>query len=247
MKRWSVAAVGLAAYGLAALISAPATLIDAGLTRISDGRLRLVATQGTLWSGSGQIEMRDLPGRSLFAKSLAWRVLPESLLRGHLVCDVELGQPAKSFAVTISPFRIALENADIGLPATALGLVVPRLAPLGLGGDLLLHVDSLSVEREQTRGKLALQWHDAASVLTPIAPLGDYELNVDGEDAIVHGLLTTLRGPLQLDGKASWNRGDDADFPVTARVPPQYLQQLGPLLQLVAVERSPGTFELQLK
>lgn len=247
MKRWRLAAIGLAFYALAVIAHAPATLVDAGLQRISHGKLRLAEAQGTLWSGSGQIEMRDSGGRSGVAKSFAWHVLPESLLRGHLVCKVELEQTAKPFMVTISLYKIELANADISLPATVLGLGVPKLAPLGLTGDVLLHIASLSIERKRMQGNATLQWRDAGSALAPISPLGDYELNLDGDGATAHALLRTMQGPLQLDGKGSWVSGDNPDFIAIARVLPQHQQQISPLLRMIAVDRGDGSFELKAK
>ena len=147
VMRWSLLAIGLGAYALALIATAPATLADAGLQGASDGRLRLAEAQGTLWSGTGQIEVRDAGGRSGVAKSLAWRVLPESLLRGRLVCEVGLEQATTRFPVTISFSRIELADADITLPATALGLAVPELAPLQLTGDMKLHVARLVIGR----------------------------------------------------------------------------------------------------
>lgn len=247
MKRWHLAAIGLAVYAAGIIASAPATLVDAGLQRMSQGKLRLVAAQGTLWSGSGQMEMRDPGARAGVAKSLAWRLQPESLLRGHLVGEVRLDQPGKAFPVILSLSGIELANADISLPASALGLGMPALAPLGLTGDVLLHIAALSVERTQVRGRATLQWRNAGSVFTPISPLGDYELNFDGDGAAVQVLLHTLQGPLQLDGKGSWAIGARPDFLAIALVPPPQLDQLGPLLRLIAVERATGRFELQLK
>jgi general secretion pathway protein N len=201
MKLRYLIAIGLFVYAVAVIATAPATLIDAGLQRTSDGRLRLAEAQGPLWSGSGQIEVRDSGGRIGVAKNVAWRFLPESLLRGHLVCEVGLDQSAKRFPVTISLSRIELANADISLPARVLGLGVPKLAPLGLTGDVLLHVASLTIERKEMRGNATLQWRDAGSVLAPISPLGDYELRLDGEGATVHAYLRTIQGPLRLEGK----------------------------------------------
>ncbi|MGH8768079.1 MAG: type II secretion system protein N [Burkholderiales bacterium] len=247
MRRWSLLAIGLGAYALALIATAPATLVDAGLQRASHGRLRLAEAQGTLWSGSGQIEIRDAGGRIGVAKSLAWRFLPESLLRGRLVCEVELDQSARRFPVTISLSRIEIANAEISLPATVLGLGVPKLAPLGLTGDVRLRVASLSIERKEMQGNATLQWRDAGSVLTPISPLGDYELRLDGEGATVHAYLRTIQGPLRLEGKGSWANGNHPVFLATARVPAQHQQQLAPLLRLIAVERGEGSFELVLK
>lgn len=247
MKRWSLLAIGLGAYALALIATAPATLVDASLQRASAGRLRLAEAQGTLWSGTGQLEIRDSGGRTGVAKTLDWRVMPGSLLRGHLVCEVGLEQAAKRFPVTISLSRIDLANADINLPAAVLGLGVPKLAPLGLTGDVLVHVTALSIGRSATRGSATLQWRSAGSALTPVSPLGDYELRIEGEGPVVRAALLTLQGPLQLDGKGSWTHGDSPAFLAIARVPLQHQQQLAPLLRLIAVERGDGSFELQLK
>jgi len=246
MKRRYMIAIGLFVYATAVIATAPATLIDGSLRRASEGRLRLVEARGTLWSGSGQLEVRDSGGRSGIAKTLAWRFLPESLLRGRMVCDVELDQSGKRFPVTISLSRIEIANAEIILPAKVLGLGVPKLAPLGLTGDVLLRVANLSIERKEMQGNATLQWRDAGSVLTPISPLGDYELRLDGEGATVHAYLRTIQGPLRLEGKGSWENGRHPVFLATAYVAAQHQQQLGPLLRLIAVDRGEGSFELQL-
>lgn len=245
MRRWPLA-VGVGIYALALIATVPATLADAGLQRASDGRLRLAEAQGTLWSGTGQLEIRDTGGRTGLAKRLEWRLRPGALIRAQLAYEVELDPGPRPFPVTISWSRIQLANADISLPAAALGLGVPKLAPLGLTGDVLVHVTGLSIGRAGMEGNATLQWRAAGSTLTPVSPLGDYEVRLDGEGMTVHAYLRTTEGPLQLDGKGSWTNGRRPTFLATARVPPQQQQQLAPLLRLIAVERGEGSFELQL-
>ena len=245
--RWLLLGIGIGAYAIGLIATAPATLVDAGLQRASDGKLRLAEARGTLWSGAGQIEIRAAGGRTGVAKSLAWLVRPASLLRGHLVCEVELDQAAKRFPVTLSFSRIELAGADINLPAAVLGLAVPKLAPLRLTGDARIHVESLSVGRSGMQGNATLQWLAAGSALTPVSPLGDYEVRLKDEGATVHASLRTLQGPLQLDGQGSWAKSGPPAFLATARIPPQHQQQLAPLLRLIAVERGEGSFELQIK
>jgi len=144
MSRWKLLAVGLGAYVLALLATAPATLADAGLRHASQGRLRIAEARGTLWSGSGAIELRAAPGQAGVAKSLAWRVVPQSLLRGQLVCDLKFAEASAGFPLTLSLSGIELANAEIRLPAALLGIGVPKLAPLGLTGEVLIHVANLS-------------------------------------------------------------------------------------------------------
>jgi general secretion pathway protein N len=164
-----------------------------------------------------------------------------------MVCEIQLEQDGKAFPVTVSPSGIEIANADISLPAAVLGLGVPRLAALGLTGDMSLHIPRLLLGQRQAWGTLELRLRDAGSAFTPISPLGDYEFNLAANGAEVEVLLQTLQGPLQLDGKGSWAIGNTPDFLAIAQVAPQHLEQLGPLLRLIAVERGAGRFELQFK
>ena len=247
MKRRYLISTGLLVYIFALIASAPATLMDGSLQRISQGQLRLVEAQGTVWSGAGNIELRDAGGQTGIAKSITWRMLPTSLLRGHIVYEVGMAADTQPFAVTVSLSQIALTNADISLPATVLSLGIPKFEPFGLSGDLLLHIDHLSIGNKQTQGKLIVQWRNAGSALTANTPLGDYVMNVDGDGATTHVVLRTIHGLLQLNGKGSWATGGKPDYVVTAYVPPQHQQQLSPLLRLVATERSAGNFELNFR
>jgi general secretion pathway protein N len=242
--RWVLAAFGLGVYAVALIALAPATLIDAHLQAASEGRLRLAEARGSLWSGAGWIEVRDAQGRAGVARRLAWRVLPVSLLRARLVAEVELDQAAKPFAVSLSASRVEISSADIRLPAAALGLGVPALAPLRLSGEVLVSIALLTLERGSVLGDATLRWRAAGSALTPVAPLGDYEVRLTAVGAAVHGALSTLEGPLRLEGKGSWSSGAAPSFLVTARVPAEHQEQLAPLLRLIAVERGAGSFEL---
>ncbi len=223
---------------------APATLADAGLRDASDGRLRLAEAQGTLWSGAGQLEVRDPSGRTGMATRLAWRLQPDALHRAQLAYEVELGPNIQPFLTTISWSRIEIANAGVSMPAAALGLGVPKLAPLGLTGEVLIHVASLSVTRDGMDGAATLRWRSAGSALTPVSPLGEYEVRLTAAGRAVHAALSTLAGPLYVEGNGAWSSGAPPDFLAVARIPERVRDQLAPLLRLIAVERNPGDFEL---
>ena len=244
MKRWIQAAFALAAYVAALVAFAPATLIDARLQRMGEGTLRLAEARGSLWSGAGWIEVRDAHGRAGIARRLSWRVQPVSLLRGRLVADVELDQADKRFPVAISLSRLEVGAVHVRLPAAALSLGMPRLAALRLTGDVLVDISQLSLEPGRVQGAATLQWRAAGSALTPVSPLGDYEVRFSAAGPAVHAALRTLVGPLQLDGKGTWSHGARPKFAATARVPAAQQEQLAPLLRLIAVERGAGRFEI---
>jgi len=247
MKRRTLAAALGGCYVLALIATAPATLLDARLHDASGGRLRLAEARGTLWSGSGQLEVRDERGRAGLAKPLAWRFLPADLARARIGYQVALDPAARPFPVAIFWSRIELSDADIELPAAALAHALPRLAALGLSGNLSVHVPRLSIGSGATRGSATVQWRGAGSALSPVAPLGDYELRIAGEGPTIRASLQTLQGPLQLDGGGIWANGRPPEFLASARVPSELYPRLAPFLRLITVERPDASFEFRLQ
>lgn len=245
-RRMLSAGLGLA-YAVALVATAPATLIDARLKEASEGRLRLAEARGTLWSGTGQLEIRDERGRAGLAEQVRWRFLPTALLRARLGYEVGLDTAPQAFPVALSWSRIEIRNAEIGVPAAALGHLVPKLSTLGLTGNLSVHIGRLSVGRSGTQGSATVQWRAAGSALSPVTPLGDYELRVSGDGPTVRTSLATLAGPLQLDGQGTWAEGRAPEFLATARMPAEFYPRLAPFLRLVSVERSEGRFEFRLQ
>lgn len=247
MKRWMLLGTLGGFFALALLATAPATLLDAKLQDASDGRLRLAEACGTLWSGAGLIEIRDERGRSGLAQPVAWRFLPFGLMRARLAYEVELDRGSRPFPVALTWSGVELADADISLPAMALGQAVPRLAALGLTGDILLQIPEFVIGRSAVRGSATMQWRNAGSALSPVSPLGGYEFRITAEGATIRTVLHTLQGPLQLDGNGSWTTGGQSGFRATARMPAELQPQLAPFLRLIAVEGGDGSFELQLK
>lgn len=241
---WSAPVCGFAAYAAVLLALAPATLIDARLQAASEGRLRLAEARGSLWAGAGWIEVRDAQGKAGVARRIEWRVLPGALLRARLAAQVTLEQAARPFQVSLSTARLEITDAALQVPAAAIGLAAPALAPLRLAGEVRVHVAQLSLERGAMHGEATLQWRGAGSALTPIAPLGDYEVRFKAAGTTVHGALRTLEGPLELEGAGNWSGGAAPSYRITARLQAQHHDQLAPLLRLIAVERSVGSFEI---
>ncbi len=238
----------LGVYALGLVATAPATLLDAALRSASEGRLRLAEARGTVWSGTGQLEAGDALRRTGVAKPVAWRFVPQSLLRARAVFEIGTEDSSRRFPLALAPSRIEIADAEVGFPADLLGLAVPKLAPLRLTGELTLRVARLSiVDRGGVQGGATLQWRAAGSALTPVAPLGDYELRFEGDGSTVRVSLRTLEGPLSLEGSGSWAPGGNPAFLATARAAPEYRERLEPLLRLIAVERGEGSYELQLK
>jgi len=247
MKKWPLVVAGFLIYIITLFVTAPATLIDIQLQNISNNQLHLAEAQGTLWSGKGQIKILDASGHAALTKKVAWRFQAKELLHAHLAYEVNFNQDSyKPFPLTISWSRIELENIEFNLPAEIVGLGLPKIAALGLTGDVFIHILKLSITGNQKQGTANLQWHHAGSTLTPVSPLGDYELYIEAAGSATHSTLRTIQGPLQLDGKGTWDDGQPSGFLATAHIEAAFQQQLAPFLRLIAVEHTDGSFALQL-
>ncbi len=249
--RWRAPGAGIAAsaavlcvYSVCLLALAPATLLDAGVRRASDGRVRLAEAHGSLWSGIGQIEVRDATGTKGIGRPLSWRFRPQALLYARLGFDISIAGATKPFSLTLAPSRLEIADADFDLPAAALGVAVPRLALIAPTGDLFVRIAKMTASGREISGDAILEWRAAGSSLAPVSPLGDYELRVDGTAGGFNFNLRTLKGPLYLEGKGT-GAGPRA-FLATARIDPPLREKLAPFLRLIAVERPDGIFELQI-
>lgn len=243
--RWRWIAAGAAIYLAALVVSLPATWLDAGLQRASDGRLRLAAATGTVWSGSGQLQVRDVAARQSWSRPVSWHWQPGGLLRARVTYVVSLDPDRAPMTVAMSWSQIEANGIDLALPAAAVGLGVPALAPYGLVGELHVKAAHLVLARHAIFGKAIVQWRGAGSALAPVQPLGDYDMHLTAEGPAIRVSLSTLTGALQLDGSGTWAYGSRPAFLATAYVAPPFQQRLTPFLRLFAADDGTGTFRLQ--
>ena len=234
-------AAGGALYAAALAMLAPATLLDAAASHASDGRLRLTAAQGTLWSGRAEMALRDR-ANDVRAGPISWRLRGLTADPG-LAFEVTAG--ARPFVTRVSLSRIELSQAALSLPARALAIAMPKLATIEPTGEVSLRISRLALTREGASGEATVEWTNAGSALTKVAPLGAYEMRVAHTGAALEATLRTLRGPLELEGRGGWMPGREATFAAVARVTTRE-SELKPLLGLIGVPRGDGTFELKL-
>lgn len=236
---------GLGLYCFTLLAGAPAVLLDTALGRASDGQLRLVQAEGTVWSGSGQLELRTTRGLHRLSLPTRWQLHPRALLTGRLAFKITLAAQPEPFEMSLRVARFELRQLTLQLPVSRLASSDPGLSALGLDGEIGIAIARLSISRDGIDGTGLLHWRKASSQLSPVSPLGDYQLRFDGDGHAMRLYLQTLRGPLQLDGIGRWMPGETPEMSATARIPTASRSQFAPLLRLVARERADGSFAFE--
>jgi general secretion pathway protein N len=195
----------IAAVLLTAVVFAPA----AWLGDLVQARTpaRLVHAQGTLWHGSALLAVSDGRQARLLPDRLSWRVTWSQLLSGRI--GVSLHHPALQPALEIltDGRSLRMEPAQAQVPAALLAALGAPFNTMRPGGTLRARWDALELERGRMAGLIQLDWENAQSALSAVAPLGDYRVVALGQGASAEAKLTTLKGPLLLQGQGRLERG----------------------------------------
>jgi general secretion pathway protein N len=228
---------------LTVLVFLPAAWLGPLVEKQTGGRLTLGDAQGTLWRGSafvggapglGGAVTPLLPGR------FAWRLSPLVLLgqvRMALSNPEALSQPVR-LEGSWSQWQVS--PGELLLPAEGLAGLGAPLNTLVPSGTIRLKWNMLDLMRQQqmvaVNGRTVLSMTDMGSRMSPIKPLGSYEMAMDWRGQQADMSLRTVRGALLLSGKGALRNGR-LQFSGQAAAAPGYEESLGNLLNLLGQRR----------
>ncbi|SFV10230.1 type II secretion system protein N [Pseudoduganella namucuonensis] len=236
---------------LAALLGAAATLLlffpaawmSSMVEKQTGGRLTLGDAQGTLWRGSAFIGGAASAGGAvtpLLPGRFAWKLSPLALagvVDLELANEQALAQPV-NFNGGWTQWR--LSPSALLLPADGLAGLGAPLNTLAPSGRVKLSWTTLELalqgDRVDVNGRTTLEMADMSSKLSPIKPLGTYQLALDWRGQQAQLELHSLKGPLLLSGKGSLQNGR-LQFSGQAQAADGYEQTLGNLLNLLGQRR----------
>lgn len=242
MRRVLLALLFAAIFVTGLVAFAPAALMGAVLERASGGMLTLAQTKGSLWQGSGVALLRQKSGYQTLG-SYRWH-----LKVFNAAFQVQAGEAAP-MTVRYIPLagRINVDKLHLTLPASIISVAAPQLGPYQLQGSFEARSDHLTLSAGGMDGQIDVDWLHAASALSPIRPLGDYRIVLQGNGTVLDAQLSTLSGKLQLDGKGSFDTTNGMRFTGTAQAAPGTAAvELNELLHHIGPEIRPGVFTLAL-
>jgi len=242
LRLWGAAGALLGVL-VALVVFAPASWLAQGLASVTEGRLLITDTRGSIWNGSGVLvltggtsshDAASLPGR------LNWTMGPRGfggmVLKASQDCCIN-----SELQLLIKPGLISVDNrADwlLRWPAGVLAGLGTPWNTLQLGGSLRVQTRDFRLERKGSQwlpaGQLDLDLVNLSSRVSTVAPLGTYRLNVIAEPAGQGTLrLSTLGGPLLLSGQGSFGAGSKPRFQGEASSAPGREAALDNLLNII--------------
>ena len=229
-------------FAVLLLISAPASLLDLAVRRISEDHVSLANCQGTVWQGSAVPVLS--PDKSYPLATLSWQIKPQAWLFGQFKFLISWDASTTPMELTIEGKRLVLEHVMISMPAELIGDLSPFLKPAELGGNLRIESPQLEFKNGQLQGRVTAHWSQASSSMSAINPFGDYQIGIEAVNDEIHGVLSTQSGALRLDGLGSWSPAKHFKFNGTARAAEQ--GNLNELLHHLGPETTPGVYQISL-
>jgi general secretion pathway protein N len=237
---------GLVTISVTLLVFCPAAWMAALVENQTGGRLTLGDAQGTLWRGSafiGGAPSGADPVTPLLPGRFSWRLSPLALL-GQIDIDLKnaeaLSQPVQ---LTGSWNQWRLSQAEVSLPAERLAGLGAPLNTIRPSGRMRLSWTPLQLARQgnviDVNGTMTLHMDDMASRLSPIKPLGAYQLIMDWQGRQAQLALTTIKGPMLLSGNGMLTNGR-LQFSGKAEAEAGQEERLANLLNLLGQRRKEG-------
>jgi general secretion pathway protein N len=237
---------GIVSIAITMLIFFPASLLTSMVEKQTAGRLTLGDAHGTLWRGSafigGSASGSDpltplLPGR------FSWHLSPMVLLGdvdAELENDAALSQPV---TVTGNWHQWKVSPGAILLPAERLAALGAPLNTIQPSGQMRLSWGVLQLTLQNKKigvvGAMKLEMNDIGSRLSPVRPLGSYELAFDWHEDHASVTLSTVKGPMLLNGSGMFANGR-LQFSGTAEAEAGQEQRLANFLNLLGQRRRVG-------
>lgn len=239
----------VALYFLFLIITAPAWLALWVLPKFAPFPITVQESSGSLWRGAFEGVSAALPtGQQLRVDTIKWQLQPWNLLRAELAMQVDLSGPqlqGKGIVAKGIFGGIKLREMSVSAPASLLPMAVPALAIWSPGGTLDFVAAKFTYDGTNSSGKANITWRQAALALSPVKPLGEYSLAVEGNNNALNYQLMTASGALQLEGKGRWAADGAPTFLGSARAQPNYAVQLADLMRLLGNPDSSGAVPLR--
>jgi general secretion pathway protein N len=247
MKRVIQGGLLLLVLLIAYLVMLPSTWLDAVFQHETRGSFTMTGTSGTLWRGEGSLQAILPSGEAVTLAPTNWSIALNELLalRLHItIRSVQSGSPILD--VSLSPGETRIHEAKLELPATLLGVLTPTLRAAALSGQMALQATDMRLGDGHATGKARITWMAAGSELSRVRPLGNYQLELDGQGGGLDFRLNTMGGALNLTGTGHIQPGMNMEYKIMAIPSADKRQDLVPLLRMLGREISPGTYQLSI-
>lgn len=175
----------------------------------------VVDASGTLWRGNALLALGFPEARSTLPAPIEWRT---GWADGP---TMEIRHPwlDKPLSLRLQTNGFLMPAGSLKLPASTLGQLGAPFNTLRPSGELRLKWPALRLNGSIPAGEmLDAEWSNAGTALSLLRPIGHYRARLTGEGGnAVSVALSTLSGPLSMEGSGRWTARSGFTFKGVAR------------------------------
>jgi general secretion pathway protein N len=233
--------------GMVMLALLPAAWITPQFSKATGGHVNLVNPTGSLWQGSATLMLAagsDASTATLLPGRIEWHTAFWPLFVGRVRMTM-LQSDAMPNPITVDATRrgAILSQGEITVPAALLSGLGAPFNTLDLDGNVQLAWNDWRSFGHEAFGQLRVTLTDASSRISLVKPLGSYRVVIQAEGSRSTIDLSTLKGPLMLDGHGTVSAGSTT-FDGTASAAPEARDNLAGLLNLLGRPKGPDAVAL---
>lgn len=201
MSRFSASGAVALLLGLTAAVTILVRAPAAWLGDVLEARtqVRLVDPRGTVWHGSALVGFSNGRETTLVPGRVEWRI--DGLRPRAISATLAHAWLTAPLRLSLSREGVAFAKGSARLPAGVLASAGAPFNTLRPGGTLEANWSDTVLRGAALSGEVQVDWRDAKSALSTVAPIGSYRLRVTGKGDGPALDLVTLAGPLQLQGR----------------------------------------------
>ncbi|MGF6752878.1 type II secretion system protein N [Paraburkholderia sp. GAS42] len=229
------------------LVLLPAAWITPQFAKATHGHVNLVDPAGSLWSGSATLVLAagdDPSGATLLPGRIEWHTAFWPLLTGRVRMQMRQTEAMPDpITLDATPRGATMTGGAITVPASLLAGLGAPFNTLGLQGDVRLAWTDWRTLGNEAFGQLNVTLSEMSSRVSLVKPLGSYRVVVQAAGASSTVDLSTLKGPLMLEGHGTVQQ-THSSFQGTASAAPEQRDNLAGLLNLLGRRTGPDTVVL---
>lgn len=175
-------------------------------------RMVLYQVQGTIWDGSASLGFSEMDSASgvcaspsAFTERFQW-ANSCNVFDAECTGSLEFSALTKPLQYAINWHGARIAAGEITLPVNILEVLASPWSSLHPRGEMLLIWSELFIDqfnKASSAGDIQIKIHDLSSAVSPVKPLGSYELGVALSPNGVSWDVRTISGPLLIKGKGS--------------------------------------------
>ena len=253
----------LVAFGIIGVAIMPASFIASQVTPSLPPQVAIENVKGNMWTGEASVRWGGdaaggratgggpgAPGAgSIVIEKVQWRFKPQRLANGMVAFDTAVtsgGFEAKG-EVQRDGSRWRVRDFRLDGDASGFATIFPILAIYRFTGPVTATAASLEGTDREVWGDVRIEWHDAATGMSAVRPIGAYRADWHADGLIGRINVATLAGPLRVSGAGTTTMPTYLDFTGEAGADASAGLALDPLLAQIGPRKPNGAHAIQIR